>query len=174
MLLGNSGNGTGNNGFQLGTATTPTLTAVAATTAFPATASLPSGTNVSVACVYLTGMGNPANAQYGYGTNPSVVNGLTPQYTRTNADGSKNVINGGLSAISAMSTVVATSSGTRNIQASVPAGTKGVFGYAWYVDIIDASSGNLANAFLYGITQFPTVTINTAPTGTQAGNSVGL
>jgi hypothetical protein len=174
MLLGNSGTSTGNNGFQLGTAATPTLVATAATAAYPAaSAGFPAATNVSVACVYLTGMGNPANAQYGYGTFPTVANGLTPTYQRTNADGSKNTINGGISVISAMSTVVATSSGNRNITASVPVGTKGVFGYAWYVDIADASTGNVANAYLYAITQFPTVVINGAPAGTQNGSALG-
>lgn len=174
MLLGNSGTATGNNGFQLGTAATPAVVTAAATSAFPANASLPSGTNVSVACVYLTGMGNPANAQYGYGTFPSVANGLTPQYTRTNADGSKNTINGGISAVSAMSAVVTTGSGTRNVVASVAAGTLGVFGYAWYVNIIDASAPSKSNALLYAITQFPTVTVNAAPAGTQNAAATGL
>ena len=174
ILLGNSGTGTGNNGFQLGTAATPTATAVAATSAYPATSSLPSGSTVSVACVYLTGMGNPANSQYGYGTFPTVANGLTSSYQRTNADGSKNTIYGGISAISAMSAVATTGVSTRIVVASVPAGVKGVFGYAWYVDTTDASTGNVANAYLYAITQFPTVSINTAPTGTQTGAAVGL
>lgn len=171
-LLGNSGVGNGGNGYQLGTPVTPTIVRNAVTTG-----GFSGSTSVSVSVVYLTGMGNPNNTQYGYFTAPTVAGGLITQQTRTNADGSQDVINGGCSAISAMSAVVTCDSTHQTATATAWTGTafpKGVFGYAWFVNTTDASSPTLANAKLYAITQFPTVTITAAATGTQTGVATGL
>jgi hypothetical protein len=168
-LLGNSGTGSGNNGFALGTAVTPTIVRNTISTG-----GFAGSTSVSVACVYLTGMGNPANIQYGYATTPTVANGLTPTYQRQNADGSVDIIAGGISAVSAMSSVVTCDSTHQTATATVPAGVKGCFGYAWYVNTTDASAPLLSNAFLYAITQFPTVTITAVAVGTQSAAATGL
>lgn len=190
-LLGNSGNGTGNNGFKLATAPTPT-TAVAATHTTPGSAGnlgtpgnadLPytsiftTSSYVSVAVVVLTGMGNPSNSQYGYGLFPSISAGLTPSYTRTNADGSQDTIFGGMSAISAISNVTQCTSGNLTIKASIASTSlpiKGAFGYAWFVDVEASSTGSLAGAKLAGITTTPFAYITGTPTGTQLGNATGL
>ena len=66
ILGGNSGTAAGNNGFQLGTANTPTATLLAVT------GNIPSATNVSCRVVELTMLANPQNTQYGYGIFPTV------------------------------------------------------------------------------------------------------
>ena len=165
-LLGNSGTGSGNNGFQLGQAPTPTTALITSPSTFGGTE------HISVCVVALTGMGNPANTQYGYGVFPTVAGGVVPSYQRTNADGSIDTINGGVSAVSAMSTSRAPSGATQSVTATI-APVRGAFSYAWYVDFAD-STGVPGNAFLYAITQFPTVTINSSTVGTQNAAAVGL
>lgn len=169
MLLGNSGTASGNNGFALGTAPMPTGVLGATTTG-----SLASGTSVSAAVVLLTALGNPKNNQYGYGVFPTVAAGLTPSYTRTNADGSTDTINGGMSAISAMSTVNLTTVALGSVTYSVTGYPNGTFSFAWFVNTTDTSAPTLANARLAGITTTPSFTVKTAATGTQAGNAAGL
>jgi hypothetical protein len=166
MLNGNSGTATGNNGFALGTANTPTGV-LAAGTGFT------TGATVSAAVVFLTAMGNPQNTQYGYGVYPSVANGITPSYVRTNADGSTNTINGGTSAISAMSAVLTTTGGNNQVTFSV-VGKTGVYGYAWFINTTDATAPTLANARLAAITFYPSYTATAAATGTQTGAAAGL
>lgn len=166
-LLGNSGTGSGNNGFQLGQAATPTVGAITSPSTFTGSQ------HVSVAVVAMTGMANPANTQYGYGVFPTVATGLTPSYQRTNADGSIDTVYGGLSAISAMSAVVTPSGATQSVSATIPA-VRGAFSYAWFVNITDASGPSPSNAFLYAITQFPALTINSTTLGTQSAAAVGL
>jgi len=165
-LLGNSGSGAGNNGFQLGTPPTPTVAAVTGTNTFGGTK------NVSVCVVALTGMGNPANSQYGYNLFPTVTSGLTPSYTRPNADGSTDTIYGGFSAASPMSAVVSVDA-SHVLNASITP-VVGAFSYAWYVNITDAASPSKSNAFLYAITQFASVVVNAAPAGTQNAAAAGL
>jgi len=196
-LLGNSGTSTGSNGFALGTAPTPSgqVTATHSVGAagnvsspfvngstssgadLPYTTQLLATTNyVSVAVVVLTALGNPANSQYGYGVFPTVANGLTPQYLRTNADGSKDTINGGISAISAMSSPVQITSSNLTLAVTLPSSSlpiKGAFGYAWFVDVETSSTGSLANAKLAGITSVPYCYVSGTATGTQAGNYTG-
>ncbi len=168
-LMGNSGTGSGNNGFALGTANTPVAALVTAT------GNIPNATTVSARVVFLTGLGNPNNSQYGYTpTAPTVAGGLTPSYTRNNADGSQDTINGGMSAISAASNVVTTDSSHQQVKFTVTS-KNGVFGYAWFVDVTDASAPAAANAILTAITSYNTYTYNlAAPAGTQTGAASGL
>lgn len=172
-LFGNSGTGTGSQGFAFGKATAPTL-------ALKAGSGFTTGTNVSVAVVYLSALGFPANGQYGYlgGVIPSVASGLTPTFNYS-APGTNQTINisGGTSQISDMSSVLATTSGNNQVTATIPAANvpNGVFGYAWFVNTTDASAPTLANAKLAAITTVPTATFTAAPTSTnQAGNATGL
>jgi hypothetical protein len=198
IWMGNSGSGVGANGFQFNgtsnlTATpTPTCSAVTTHTVgsagnlsnlagadLPYTAALTNTQYVSVAVVLLTGMGNPANRQYGYGTNPSITNSLTTTWSRTNADGSKDTIPGGMSAISAVSTPCEALSGGSllTIKASIPPASlpvKGCFGYAWFVDVESSNTGSLGAAKLAGITTVPYCYISGTPTGTQLGTASGL
>jgi hypothetical protein len=168
ILGGNPGTATGNNGFALGTANTPVATLLALT------GNIPSATNVSCRVVEMTMLANPQNTQYGYGVFPTVASGLTPSYVRTNYDGSTTTITGGIGAISAASNVVVTSAGHLQVQFTVTP-KAGAVAWAWFVDIIDASSPSAANAILSGITTVPSYTFNlAAPAGTQAGNAAGL
>lgn len=168
MLNGNSGTATGNNGFVLGVANTP----VGALT-LPAAPGFATGATVSAAVVFLTAMGNPQNTQYGYGVFPSVANGLTPTYVRTNADGSTNTVNGGTSAISAMSNVVTTTAGNGSVTFTV-ASKNGTYGYAWFLNTTDAAAPTLANAKLAAITLSATFTATAAAVGVQPGSAAGL
>jgi hypothetical protein len=188
MLNGNSGTGAGNNGFALGTCPTPTTALVATrsdgaagnstTGALPYTAALVATTNyVSVACVALTAMGNPVNSQYGYGVFPTIAAGLSPTYSRPNEDGTSTTVNGGISAISALSTPLQITTGNLSVKASIPAASlpiKGAFGYAWFVDVETSNTSVLGNAKLAGITSYPWCYINGTATGTQAGTATGL
>ena len=167
ILNGNGGNGTGSNGFQLGNGPTPTV--VAGTALTPA-GTLTSGHYVSVWCVALTAMGNPQNAQYGYYNAPlTVAGGLTP-YFNYNAPGTNQQITiaGGMSALSAMSNTATPFevTATLNVVASVTPKVGAMGGYAWFVDYEATNTGSTAGAYLYAITQFPTVTISTPPTVT--------
>ena len=190
ILNGNSGTGSGNNGFQLGQAPTPAGTAVANHTigaagnlGTPGNSDLPYNsilTNtqyVSVAVVLLTAMGNPANTQYGYGVFPSIAAGLTPSYVRTNADNSTNTVNGGMSQISQISAPVEATTGLLTISFTLPANSlplKGVYGYAWFVDVESSNTGSLGNAVLAGITYQPSCFVSGTPTGLQTGTAQGL
>src|SRR6266478_2311368 len=114
-LWGNSGTAAGNLGFALGQATNVTSTLTAGTGA------LGNGANVVVAVVAITGMGVNPGGQAGYTTPPSVVAGLTPSYTRTNADGSQTNVACGLSAISNVAAIVTTNATAQTVAASIPA-----------------------------------------------------
>jgi hypothetical protein len=179
---GNGGVSSVSNGYQLGTAPTPTATATLSTSPITTpdgvsrsyTSTFAPTTTVSVAVVALTYMGAPTNGQYGYAAAPSVANGVAPTYTRTNADGSTDTINGGCSAISALS-ATATGDATHVIVAQIPAGSlpiKGAFQYAWYVSVNAAPT--TANTFLWGITSTPWAVITGPPAGTQAASAAGL
>jgi hypothetical protein len=168
MLLGNSGTASGNNGFTLGVTPTPVCTKTATTS----NTTLGGSASVTVFCVALTGMGNPANAQYGYGVFPSVAAGLTPSYPRTNQDNTVDTINGGMGTISLVSNTASTDSGHQAVTAVVTP-VKGAFGYAWYVSI--NASPTTANSYLYAVTAFPSVLINTVPDATkQPATHTGL
>jgi hypothetical protein len=167
LLLGNSGTATGGNGFQLGIAPAPVLTASTAAS------TIASGTSITAYVVLLTAMGNPSNAQYGYQAAPSLTNGLVPNFSY-NAPGTGTTVNlnGGMSAISPASNTLVTSGGNPSALATVSGYPNGVFGYAWFVSTNAAPT--TANARLAAITQFPTYTISAAPAGTQTANAVGL
>ena len=164
ILNGNGGTGTGSNGFQLGTGPTPVCALVTATTALPST--IPTTTDVTVYCVALTAMANPQNAQYGYFNAPlTVTGGLTPTFSY-NAPGTNTAItiNGGTSALSAASnTVVTTGTDTQNVQVTVTPKKGAMGGYAWFVSFNSAPT--TANAFLYAITPYPNLLIQTAVAG---------
>lgn len=172
ILFGNSGTASGNNGFALGTAPTPVLTT--------ATGGFANAATVSVAVVLLTAMGFPATGQYGYlgGSKPTVASGLTPSFTyNAPGTGTTITINGGTSAVSAMSAVTTVSGGLGLITATIPANLNphGAFGYAWYVNTTDASAPTKANAKLAAITQFPFYTFGVAPSaGNQNAAATGL
>ena len=156
LLWGNSGVGPGQNGFQLGTATQPTLTAQAG-------AGFANGATVAVAVVALTGYGLQAS---------SVSRGIATSFTRTNADGSQDTIFGGSSAISTISAPTTIAGGNGKVLATTQA-IRGAIGYAWYVST--SGSPTLANAYLTAITTVPTATLTSAgPNTNQAGNYAGL
>ena len=95
LLLGNSGTGTGNNGFQMATA--PTVSAALSTTA--AGASSMTISDVTIYVAPLTGWGSNG----GGAGNPIVVGsglGVLTSATRTNADASTDTIYGGVGKLS--------------------------------------------------------------------------
>lgn len=168
MLFANAGTGTGNNGFLLGTANTPSGTAVTGSV-------FTTGHYISAYVVELTALGNPNNAQYGYQTAPTVTSGLTPNFTRTNADGSQDVINGGMGAISAASATVQVSGGNLTVQFQVAA-KAGAVAWAWFIDDESSNTSVAANAKLYKITTVPNYTptaADKAAAGTQVANFTG-
>lgn len=166
-LLGNAGDGTGNNGFKLGTCNTPVATLVTGTGA------LTTSKYYSAYCVAITALGYPNNAQYGYLSRPTVASGLTPSFTRTNADGTTDTINGGISAISAVSNVVQVS-GTDLAVKFVVTPKAGAIAYAWFLDKENTNTSSAANALLAAITTIPSFTAIADATGTQAANAAGL
>ncbi len=175
ILFGNQGSGANANGFQLGTANTPSTSAYAhATNPGPndGGAGYSGSTHVSVRVVELTALGYPNNAQYGYQAAPTVAGaGLVPVYTRNNADGTTDPINGGTGAVSAASNVTTVT--TEFVLAEVTP-KKGAFAWAWYVDVTDATTPTTANAVLQAITTVPYVYLGGGATGTQAANATGL
>ena len=173
IIGGNAGTGAGKNGFVLGTANTPSTSAAASVPAGSPSygVTLGGSTTVSVRVVELTMLGDPANAQFGYQASPTVAGGLTPSYTRTNADGTTNTINGGMGAVSAASNV--TTASTNWVLAKV-APKKGAFAWAWFVDVTDATTPTTGNAYLAAITNVPYLYIGTGTPGTQAANAAGL
>ena len=180
IIGGNAGTASGLNGFALGTANTPSVTRVTALPTGPAglitdggTGWGGGGTSVSVRVVELTMLGYPNNAQYGYQAAPTVASGLTPSYTRTNADSTTNTINGGQGAISASSNVVSASSTYPYVLAEVTP-KKGAFAWAWFIDTTDATTPTTANAYLTAITTVPFIYLANATPGSYAGNSTGL
>jgi hypothetical protein len=86
------------------------------------------------------------------------------QVTRVNIDGTTTQYGAGVSAISAASSVAATTSGNQTVIATVPA-VKGAAGYAWFIGT------SAATALLNSITTVNKVTINAPSTGTQAANA---
>lgn len=174
-LHGNAGPAAG--GYALGTPATPTIVRNTVSSGGFAVS-----TSVSVCCVYLTAMGNPnnpTNPQYGYLNNlvpgNTVAAGLVGTVIRTNADLSQDVISGGISGVSAMSAVVTCDSTHQTATVTAWTGTnfpKGVFGYAWFVNVTDASAPSRSNAFLAAITQFPSYTVTAVATGTQPASAL--
>lgn len=164
-LWGNSGTAAGNLGYALGQA--PNVTSTLAT----GTGSLGSAANVVVAVVAITPFGMNPGGQAGYAAPPSVVGGLTPNYTRTNADGSQTNVACGLSSISNVAAIVTTNATAQFVNVSVPA-VKGAVGYAWFWGVnVTAAAGNVK---LGAITAWPNYQIKAVAAGTQLGNAAGL
>ena len=172
MLAGNSGNGTGNNGFKLGTTKTPVATGgILGTLA---------DNYYTLYCVAITALGQPNNLQYGYNAPFTVAGGLVPVSTRTNADGSQQVVNGGTAAISlASNTVQLNGGGNGSLVGTFSAANlalmRGAFWFAWFVDVEASNTTVKASAVLAAITSLPTVTfLNNAGWGTQIATAAGL
>jgi hypothetical protein len=170
-LGGNSGTGSGNNGYALGVAPTPTLSQVAGSTGFT------TANTLYVYLVLISPLGIPNNNWYGYVNAPSVAGGgLTPSVTRNNADGSTTTLNGGTSTISLVGSQTISVNGNQMVATAVAAGStipgiNGAAGYAWYV----GTAAGIGNATLYAITTVPSVTISAAASGTaQPANAIGL
>lgn len=169
MLYGNSGSA--GNGFQLGTAATP-VAALVLDSALPTgtTSTIPGSTNVSAYVIAVTGWGIQMASPTGTGA------GLQLPFTRTNMDGSTDVINGGTSAVSAASSVVVTDS-THHAVLFTTTAIAGAMGYGWYVNTTDASAPTKANSVFAALTSAPNYTATFVPTGTNqkanASNSTG-
>lgn len=158
ILNGNGGNGTGSNGFQLGTAPTPV------TSLNTATSTIPTATKFTVYAVALSAMANPQNAQYGYYNAPlTVAGGLTPTFTyNAPGTGTAITINGGTSALSAASnSTTTTGSDTQTVSATVTPVVGAMGGYAWYVST--NATPTTANSYLAAITPYNSVTFTAVP-----------
>lgn len=168
-LVGNSGTASGNNGYALGVAPTPTLTQTAGSTSFTG-----SSTVVYVYLVCISPMGFPNNNWYGYLAQPTLASGITPVFNCQNADGSTTTLNGGTSTISLVASQTTLVTGNNFIAQAIPAastipGVPGAAAYAWFV----GTTSGIANALLYSITTVPQVTITAVGTGMPA-SSAGL
>ncbi len=161
LLFGNSGNGTGNNGFQLGTCGAPVLTASTG-------GSIPTG-SFTVFAVALSAWGAYANPiTVGSGS------GLLTSSTRTNADGSTDTIYGGGSAVSVASNTLTIASGTQTVKVVITP-ISGAVAYALYVST--NASPTTANAYYIGIYPSSTITLASLPSGytsNQLANATGL
>jgi hypothetical protein len=157
IIGGNAGSGTGYNGFQLGTCSTPVNALVAG-------GSLTTARYVTSYVVALTYWG----LQFS-----TVPGGVVTQFTRTNADGSADTINGGSSAISLASNTVLTTGGTLAVSSTVAA-VPGALGYAFYFDVETTNTASLANAKLSAIATVPQYTLLANPVGAQTGAATGL
>ena len=137
-ISGNSGTASGNLGFALGQpANVNSTVTVSGSTPLGASA------NVVVAVVAITGFGMNAGGQAGYAAPPSVDNGLTPNYTRTNADGSQTNVACGLSAISNVAAIVSTNVNAQSVTVSIPA-MRGAVAYAWFWGVnVAAAAANV-------------------------------
>jgi hypothetical protein len=156
VLYGNSGpsGSGGNNGFALGTTPTPVGTNVTTGGA------IANATTLTVYCIALTG----------WGIQLSTAVGLSLPFTRSNADGSQDQINGGTAIISAAATgIVATANTTTHVTMKVAA-VVGALGYAWYV----GTAAGTANAKFAGITGFPVADINDGVTAASVGSGTSL
>lgn len=164
-LLGNSGTAAGNLGFALGQA--PNVTSTLKT----GTGALGTAANVVAACVAITGMGMNPGGQGGYAAPPTVTGGLTPSYTRSNADGTSTNVACGLSAISNVAAIVTTNATAQIVNLAVAA-VKGAVAYAWFWGVNVAATA--ANVKLGAITSAPQVNVTAVATGTQLGSAAGL
>jgi hypothetical protein len=156
-----SNDGSSGNGFQLGTG--PTCASNVTANATGGATTLQS-LYVSVYCVALTG----------WGVLMCGSTGVQLPYTRQNADGSTDTINGGTSAISTggVSAQLA-SSGSPSATCTVTA-VAGALGYAWFVGTSSSVSTvqPVSSCYFYSQTSAPTVTVTGLPTATnQAGDA---
>ncbi|HZP34176.1 MAG TPA: hypothetical protein VFB23_12525 [Candidatus Acidoferrales bacterium] len=154
---------TGNTSMALGTTPTPTGVASGSDGSFGA------GTAFFF-CVALT----PFGVQYVGGTIAPTTSAIpsanwpAPTFTKNNADGSSDVVNGGVGQISAQGSIA---TGANNHVVITVAPVKGAAGYAWYV----GTTTGAANCFLAAITDIPTVTVlGPGNASNQAANAAGL
>lgn len=139
----------GNTGYALANTPTPSLSSA------NSGGSLTNNISYGVACVALTFEGFMA---------ASLTTGVVQSYTRTNADGSTDAINGGTARPSAQANVTtAVSANVSTIAASVTA-VAGAYAYAWFWG---AAAGNLT---LGAITTINSVAITANAAGTASGN----
>ena len=165
ILWGNAGTAAGNHGFALGQP--PNVTAALVTGTGP----LGSGANVVAAVVAITAFGMNPGGQAGYAQPPSVANGITPSYSRTNADGTSTNVSCGVSQISNVSAIVTTNTTAQQVALSI-APQKGAVAYAWFWGVnVAAAAGNVK---LGAITAWPSFTVTNVAAGTQLGNAAGL
>jgi hypothetical protein len=144
ILFGNSGSS--GNGFQFGAGPTPTVV----NSATGGVAGLQSLT-ATVWCIALTG----------WGVLMCGTTGVQLPYTRQNADGSTDTINGGTSAIGSSGNGGAMAgSGSPSAVATVTP-VAGALGYAWYCSV--NATPTTANAYFMASTSAPTYTIATVP-----------
>jgi hypothetical protein len=167
---GNQGVATGNLtnlGFQLGQPVTPTAAYNGATGGTIGTTA-----NVYVAVAAITWQGMNPGGQAGYGTPPSVANGLLTNYIRTNADGSTTNVTCGVSQMSNISAAYTTNGAAVTVKATTTA-IKGAVAYAWFVGVNVASA--TSNLQLNQITSAPTAIITAASaSGAQRANAAGF
>lgn len=168
LLNGNAGNGTGANGFQLGTGPTPVG---ALNSAGGQTTTLPNATDVTAYCVALTAMANPQNVQYGYYNAPLTVGGgLTPTFSyNAPGTGQSITIAGGTSALSAASNTVLSTAINQSVNFGVTPKKGAMGGYAWFVSSNGAPT--TANAYLYAITPYANVVVNSVPSSANQAAS---
>lgn len=153
------GNGTSsNNSIALGTANTPVGTLQTGTGSM---------TQQATVCyaVGLTGMGWYYNQQ---GAAAAITAGLKTQYTRTNADGSTDVIKPGHGIISAESAAVTTASSNRSILWKILP-KAGELAWAWFTGTTGAATCKLA-----AITSVPQFLQTVDAAGTQLANVADL
>ncbi len=127
---------------SLGTTPTPTVSVASTGGTLPAQSGL-------LTCVALTHRGTLQS---------SVANGVKVPYTRTNADGSTDTVNG-FSAKPSTGAAATTTGSTSTVSGSVTP-VPGAFAYAWYYGV----SGS---QLLAAITSINSVVITAAPSGTQ-------
>jgi hypothetical protein len=152
ILFGNDGSG--GNGFQLGSGPTPTLTPNAT-----------GGTTTALQSQYVTAY---CVALTGWGVVMCSATGVALPYTRQNADGSTDTINGGTSALSTgVASTQLASSGSPSCTVSVTP-VAGALGYAWFIGTGSGSSAlPISQCYFYAQTSAPTLTVTTTPTTTN-------
>jgi len=158
----------GNTSIALGTCGTPTLSD---NTADGGT--IPETTTLKVYCVALTPDGLRKGPSIGDNTYYKAVTGdvLFMSYTRTNADGSTDVIAGFNGQISAVASITTDTDGNNahTVSASVTP-VVGAVAYAW---LVGPTTG--AGALFYGISSVANIKIQDAVgAGTTAANNAGL
>lgn len=135
----------GNTGFPLANTPTPTLSSA------NSGGSLLGSTSYGVACVALTFEGYMA---------ASLTGGVVQSYTRTNADGSTDSVNGGTALRSAQANVTTAASANISVISASVTAVPGAVGYAWFWGL---AAGNLT---LGAITTINSALITAAATGT--------
>lgn len=154
LLYGNSGPANvGGNGYALGTTPTPVI----------------SQSNVAGANVAASAQNYVfAVALTPWGVQLASSTGVKLPFTRPNADGSTDLINGGTGVISAVSNSVATDGTHKSITVAVTP-VVGAAGYAFY---LNQAANTKAGAYFVGVSSYPGIVITaTPPTTNQQANA---